>query len=108
MKVNIKATKIKLTPAIKDYIQEKMNMLEKYLGDMQVINSSFEVELTTKHHNKGELFRAEANLTLPGDFIRVEKTEEDLYKAIDKVKDHLAQVINKHKEKKMDKKRRAK
>lgn len=106
MKVDIKGTKIKLTPAIKDYIQEKMDMLEKYLGETQVINAHFEVELTTKHHNKGEVFRAEANLTLAGDFVRVEKTEEDLYKAIDKVKDHLAEVIKKHKEKKVDKKRR--
>ncbi|MFC1678224.1 HPF/RaiA family ribosome-associated protein [Patescibacteria group bacterium] len=38
MKINIKATKIELTPEIKDYIQLKMNMLEKYLGKIKIIN----------------------------------------------------------------------
>ncbi len=107
MNINIKATKIELTPAIKDYIQEKMDMLEKYLGDIQVINAHFEVELTTHHHQKGDIFRAEANLSIPGSLLRVEKTEGDLYKAIDKVKDHLHMMIKKHKEKMIDKKRRA-
>lgn len=107
MNINIKATKIELTPAIKDYIQEKMDMLEKYLGDIQVINAHFEVELTTHHHQKGDIFRAEANLSIPGSLLRVEKTEGDLYKAIDKVKDHLHMMIKKHKEKLIDKKRRA-
>jgi ribosomal subunit interface protein len=107
MNINIKATKIELTPEIKDYIQEKMDMLEKYLGDMKVINADFEVEMTTHHHQKGDIYRAEANLTLAGNFIRVDKTENDLYKAIDKVKDHLQEIIKKHKEKMIDKKRRA-
>ncbi len=107
MNINIKASKIELTPAIKNYIQKKMNMLDKYLGSVKVINADFEVELTTHHHNKGEIFRAEANLRLAGDFIRIDKTEKDLYKAIDKVKDHLEEIIIKHKEKLIDKKRRA-
>jgi ribosome-associated translation inhibitor RaiA len=36
-------------------------------------------------------------LLLPGQLLRVEKTEEDLYKAIDKVKDHMPEMINKYK-----------
>ena len=107
MNINIKSTKIELTPEIKDYIQKKMDMLEKYSGGLKPINMNFEVELTTHHHQKGEIYRAEANLYLAGDFIRVDKTEKDLYKAIDKVKDHLEEIIIEHKEKMIDKKRRA-
>jgi putative sigma-54 modulation protein len=98
MQLNIKATKIELTPAIKDYVQKKMDMLEKYLGNFQVINAHVELELTTRHHVKGEIFRAEVNLELPGKLLRVEKTENDLYQAIDKVKDHLEEAIKKYKE----------
>jgi putative sigma-54 modulation protein len=98
MQLNIKATKIELTSAIKDYVQKKMDMLEKYLGNFQVISAHVELELTTRHHVKGEIFRAEVNLELPGKLLRVEKTEEDLYKAIDKVKDHLEEAIKKYKE----------
>ena len=106
MKIKIKATNLKLTPAMENYIEEKMAMLEKFLGNRQVLNAAFEVEMTTKHHLKGEIFRAEVNLSLPGQLLRVEKTEKDLYKAIDKVKDHLAQQIVKYKEKLKDKERR--
>ena len=103
MQINIKSTKIELTPEIKDYIQKKMDMLEKYLGEIKVISAHFEAEKTTRHHQKGEIYRAEANLDLPGELLRVEKTEKELFKAIDKVKDHLAEAIKKYKEKKRSK-----
>lgn len=106
MQVNIKATKIDISDKTKDYIEEKMNMLEKYLGDTPVINCDFEVGLATGSHNKGKIYRAEVNLRVPGNLLRVEKTEKDLSKAIDKVKDHLARSIRRYKDKKIDKKRR--
>lgn len=105
MKLNIKATNLELTPAIRDYVEKKMNMLDKYLGKLKVISARFEVSLTTKHHQKGEIFGAEANLSFGSDLLRVEKTEKDLYKAIDKVKDHLELVIKKYKDKKIERRR---
>ena len=107
MQINIKATKIELNDAIRDYIQEKMDMLEKYLGSVAVINCDVEVAMDVNSQQKGEIFRAEVNLNLPGKLIRVEKTEKDLYKAIDKVKDHLIRSIKRYKEKRADKKRKS-
>jgi putative sigma-54 modulation protein len=106
MKVRIKGTKIKLTPEIKNYIQLKMNMLEKYMGKIQVLNCDFEVSREVGGQNSGEIYRAEVNLAVPRELLRVEKTEKDLYKAIDKVKDHLKQAIKKYKEKQIDKKKK--
>ena len=106
MQINIKATKIELNDAIKDYIQEKMDMLEKYLGTIAVTNCDVEVAMDVNSQQKGKIFRAEVNLSIPGKLIRVEKTEKELYKAIDKVKDHLARSIKRYKEKRMDKKRK--
>jgi putative sigma-54 modulation protein len=105
MKIRIKATKIELTPEIKDYIQEKMDMLEKYLGDVQILNCDVEVGMSVGGQNSGKIYRAEVNLEVPGDLLRVEKTEKEIFKAIDKVKDHLEIIIKKYKEKKIDKKR---
>jgi len=107
MKINIKATKIELTDAIKSYVEEKINMLEKNLGSIKIVNCDVEVGLTSSHHNKGDIFRTELNLQLPGELLRVEKTEKDLYKSIDKVKDHMTRSIAKYKEKRIDKNRRA-
>lgn len=99
---------MELTEAIKDYVQVKMDSTEKYLGDVQIINCDFEVEKSLPGQHKGEVFRAEVNLQVPHELLRVEKTETDLYKAIDKVKDHLELVIKKYKEKSRDKHRQAK
>jgi putative sigma-54 modulation protein len=107
MNINIKAKKITLSDEIKDYIQKKMDMLEKYLGDISVIHCDFEVELSVGDQNSGKIYRAEANIDVPGELLRVDKAEEDLYKAIDKVKDHLEMVIKKYKGKKLSQNRRA-
>jgi len=106
MNINLKATNLELSDALKKYIQVKMDMLEKYLGDVQVLNCDFEIEKAVGDQNKGKIFRAEVNLEVPKELLRVDKTEADMYKAIDKVKDHMALMIKKYKEKQRDKKRR--
>jgi len=105
MQLNIKATNLELMPKLKGYVQKKMDMLDKYLGKLKLIGAHVEVSKTTNHHLKGEIYCAEVNLSLGGDLLRVEKTEKDLFKAIDKVKDHLELVIKKYKDKKIDRKK---
>lgn len=105
MQLNIKATNLELTDNLRDYIQKKMNMLEKYFGKLKVIGVRVEIGRTTNHHLKGEIYSAEVNLSLGSDLLRVKKTEKDLFKAIDKVKDHLELAIKKYKDKKIDRKR---
>ena len=100
MRINIKATKIDLTPELKAYAEEKINMLEKYLGDTKATICDLELMNTNPNQNKGKIFRCEANLAVPGDLLRVEKTAEDINKAIEKVKDHLTRSIKRYKEKK--------
>jgi putative sigma-54 modulation protein len=99
MQIQIKATKLELTDAIRDYVQKKVDMLEKYLGDTQVINCHFEVGMAVGGQHSGEIYFSEMNLALPGKLLRVEKTEADLYKSIDKVKDHMEREIVEYKEK---------
>jgi putative sigma-54 modulation protein len=105
MEINIKASKLELTEAIRNYFQEKMDMVEKYLGDIPATYCQVEIEKAVGGQHKGEIFRAEVNLQVPRQMLRVEKTEKDLYKAIDKVKDHLELMIKKYKEKLADKRR---
>lgn len=106
MKTRIKATKIELTTELKEYVWEKINILEKYLGNTQVLNCDVELAVSVGGQNSGKIYRAEINLMLPGKMLRVEKTEKDIKKAIDKVKDHLEISIKKYKGKRLDKERR--
>lgn len=71
MNIKIKATRLELTDAIREYCQTKMDMLEKYLGDIQVLNCDVEVERTLGDQHKGDIFRAEVNLEVPKEILRV-------------------------------------
>jgi len=102
MNLDIKATNLTLTPAIKQYIENKVDGLSKFLERWDKsgkVNIYFEIEKITNHHNKGELFRAEFNVDLGEKKLRAEHTADDAYKAIDKVKDVMKEEIVKYKEK---------
>jgi len=96
MEIRIYGKDIELTPEIKAYTKEKVSMLEKYYQNIQNVDVELSRILSGQH--KGEVFRAEWNVAVPGKLLRVEKTEESLYKAIDKVKDHLVSELVKYKE----------
>jgi ribosomal subunit interface protein len=97
MKINIKSTNFELTPAIAAYIKKKIDCLEKLLSEANAV-LDIEVAKTTRHHSKGKVFSAEANLKLAGRLLRVEKKAEDLRAAIDEIKDCLSEQIKKIKE----------
>jgi putative sigma-54 modulation protein len=105
MKYNLKATKVKLTPEIKEYIQKKMDMLDKYLGAIKPIECKVNLGLEVGGQHSGDIYKTEINLSLPNVVLVIEKVEKDLFKSIDKVKDHLARSIVKHKEKMIDRRR---
>ena len=99
MRINIKTTNFSLTPAIKDYLKEKLNSLKKFLPNDENILADVELGQTTRHHQKGDIFRAEVNLIIPGRLIRVISEKWDLKVAIDCIKDELQRKIKDNKEK---------
>ena len=101
MNLDIKATNLELTPAIKTYIEEKVSGLSKFLVKWEKIgdvNARFELAKTTNHHNKGEVFHAELNINLGEKMLRAEHSADDAYKAIDKVKDIMREELINFKE----------
>ena len=99
MNIQIKSENLELTDKIKDYAEKKAMMLAKYLGNIYVIDAKVKLSMTSNHHQKGDIYECEIALALPGETLRVEKTTSDIFKAIDKVKDHLVRSIKKYKEK---------
>ncbi len=103
MKLQIKTTNIELTEAIRSYIEEKILLLKKFLVHFEKNQEVFvqiEVGKTTNHHKKGEVFRAEANLDLiPNTVLRAESVSDDLYFAINDVRNKLEKQIEVYKAK---------
>lgn len=92
MNINIRATGMELTPAIKQYAEEKFETLTRFFNNIQKID--IDVGLRSHHHQQGEIYYAEVNVHVPNKLVRVERNAEDLYKAMDKVKDHLKVELN--------------
>ncbi|MFH0804251.1 MAG: ribosome-associated translation inhibitor RaiA [Candidatus Zambryskibacteria bacterium] len=92
MRTNIKATGITLTASITDYIEKKINMLEKFFRGEEVL-VNVEVGRTTRHHKSGDIFRAEIRITSGGEEYYSVVETEDLYAAIDEVKDEIVHEL---------------
>lgn len=111
MKINIKATGIELTPAISDYVQRRISSIEKYLHVKQVskekefesdesgIVAQVEVGKSTNHHKGGNIFRAEVHITGNGLDVYAVSEQDDLYAAVDLVKDEIVRSMVQTKEK---------
>lgn len=108
MKITIKTTNLKLTPAIKRTLEEKIGTLDKFIPHLDGSLEGFvEIAVETKHHHKGEIFYSEANIRIGKKIIRAESREKNLYYSINSLKDRLQAELKKYKEKKLAKKRKA-
>ncbi len=97
MKVNIKATNVELTLAIKTAVEDKFSGLDKYYNN--ILQIDVEVGLITRGQQKGKIFFCEVNVSVPQKLIRYRNEYDDLYKAINEVKRGVQQEIKKYKEK---------
>lgn len=93
MKINKKATNFSLTPAIDDYIDKKLETLEKFFRDVSGALINVEVGKTTSHHKSGDIFKAEIHLMANGEEYYASAETEDLYASIDKVKDEIVREL---------------
>ena len=99
MNTNIKATNMELTDAISDYVNKRLSSIEKFVKDGKV-NAYIEVGKTTNHHKQGDIYRAEFNIDISGTKFYTFSEKEDLYKAIDDVKEEIVRQIKSDKDRK--------
>jgi putative sigma-54 modulation protein len=95
MIINITAKDMDSTAKIQEYVTTKVESLEKFFDNIQQVDVI--LGMNGHHHNKGKVYFAEMNVHVPGHKIFIKKEAVDLYKAIDKVKDHLKVDLEKMK-----------
>ena len=102
MQINLQGKNLELTEAIKDYVSKRVTNLEKLLSNIEKEKGearvNFEVVKTTNHHKAGEIFHASCMIGLAGKKFYGESDHEDLYSAIDEVKEKLFNDIQKNKD----------
>jgi len=95
MHIIITGKGMELTEAIKDYVEDKINALERFYD--KILRAHVVVGVESRHHQKGDVFIAECRLEVPGKDLFASKNEKTLYKAVDKIRDYLEGELKKHK-----------
>lgn len=103
MDINILAKKIELTDKLKDYILKKVTNLGKILKKIEdkggEVKVNFEVSQNTKHHKAGMIFHADCTIRIDGKKFYSSSENENIFEAVDAVKDSLFREINQNKDK---------
>jgi len=93
MLINVQVLGMEMTSAIKEYCEDKVLSLETYYDE--ILSADVHVGLLSNHHQKGKIFFCKIKLEIAGKDLFIEKKAEDLYKAIDKVRDHYKVELDK-------------
>ncbi|WP_456277663.1 ribosome hibernation-promoting factor, HPF/YfiA family [Bacillus sp. AK128] len=91
MKFNIRGENIEVTPALRDFVEQKVGKLDRYFEDG--LNADVNVNLKV-YNNKQKV---EVTVPMTQLTLRAEEQHDDLYAAIDLVLDKLERQIRKHK-----------
>lgn len=85
---------VKATEAIRDYVEKKMQRIEKYFGNEDTIEANLKIEVV-KNYQVAEIY-----ITVEGTSYKAVTEDKDLYASIDKDIDILEGQIRKNKTKK--------
>jgi putative sigma-54 modulation protein len=94
MHINLTGHHVELTPPLHDYVNNKMEKLERHFDHVTDIHVVLSVE-KLRH-------KAEATLHVSGGTLCADAVQEDMYAAIDSLTDKLDRQVKKHKEKLTD------
>ena len=91
---NIRGENIEVTPAIREYVEGKVEKVERYFNEDLNANANVNLKVYNDRQTKVEVTIPMKNLTL-----RAEERHDDMYAAVDLIVDKLERQIRKHKTK---------
>lgn len=93
---------MELTPAIYDYVEKRVTNLGKLIKSIEEsggeVMVNFEVAKSTNHHKAGDIYHTDCLINIKGQEFYASADEEDLYAAIDALKESLYHDISKSKD----------
>ncbi|MBQ7137175.1 MAG: ribosome-associated translation inhibitor RaiA [Bacilli bacterium] len=98
MNITLRGDKIKITDAMQEYANEKLERLDKYLDNSENVNAN----LVVKVQNYKQ--KVEVTIPLKNFILRAEEVQDDFYAAVDTVVDKIERQIRKNKTKLQSKK----
>lgn len=94
MKIDITGHHVDVSDALRDYVNQKFERLERHFDNVVDVHVILTVEKSTQ--------KAEATMALSGARVFAEASADEMYAAIDALADKLDRQVVKHKEKRSD------
>lgn len=97
MRITIRRKNLEITPALQVYIESKLlkpirRLISKTAGqELPILDMEF--YRNTRHHRKGDVYHAEANLNIGRRAIRAKVDDVDMRSAIDLLEEELRRSI---------------
>jgi len=91
MQLNVSGHHVEVTPALKAYVEKKLDRIVRHSDHVIDVHCILTVEKLEQ--------RAEATVNLSGSQIHANATDTNMYAAIDSLADKLDRAVKKHKEK---------
>jgi putative sigma-54 modulation protein len=104
MNLTISGHHLEVTPAIREYVQNKLERVLRHFDQVIDIAVILTVDNLTEKEKRQ---KAEINLRLAGKTVYVESCSQDLYAAVDLLVDKLDRQVMKYKSKTQDHKHQA-
>jgi putative sigma-54 modulation protein len=92
MQINITGHHVEITPALRDYVNNKMQKIHRYFNNITNVHVILEVDKKFQQ-------KAEARMNIARAEIFAQAEADDMYAAIDLLMDKLDRQVIKHKEK---------
>ncbi len=110
MQIIIKTKDVELTEQLEALVNNKIGGLKKFMksfeghelpipGGQNLFDVFVDIIRETNHHQKGNIFKTEARLYMPGKNLFVKAVAEDPAKSVLEVRDELESEIRKYKAK---------
>ncbi len=99
MNLTISGHHLEVTPAIREYVQNKLERVQRHFDQVIDISVILTVDNLTEKEKRQ---KAEINLRVSGKTVFAESSSQDLYAAIDTLIDKLDRQVMKHKTKVQD------
>lgn len=94
MNLNLTGHHLEITPAMRDYVQSKLERVTNHFDHVIDVKVTLSVEKL--------VHKVEATMHVPGNDLHVTCSDENMYSAIDMLADKLDRQVLKHKEKQGD------
>lgn len=94
MNLHLTGHHLEITPALRDYVESKLERITHHFDQVIDVKVTLSVEKLKQ--------KVEATLHVPGNDLHAECADDNMYSAIDMLSDKLNRQVLKHKEKQSD------